>query len=73
MPVTVTVEGGKITAIDLGENHETPAMVDKVQSDYIPRIIEAQTVEGVDGASGATLTSGAVKNGVTKALEQAKK
>lgn len=72
VPVTVKVEGGKITSVELGKNEETPGMVEAVKSDMIPKIIEKNGLEGVDAASGATFTSTAVKDGVTKALEQAK-
>lgn len=69
--LVVTVEGGKIASIAYGENcGDTPPMLDTVEKTLFPRIIEAQSV-GVDAASGATVTSNAVKAAVTDCLTQA--
>ncbi len=69
--LTVTIEGGKIASIAYGENcGDTPPMLDTVERTLFPRIIEAQSV-GVDVATGATVTSNAVKAAVTDCLEQA--
>ena len=67
----VTIEGGKIASIAYGEDcGDTPPMLDTVEKTLFPRIIEAQSV-GVDSASGATVTSGAVKKAVEDCLTQA--
>ena len=67
----VTIEGGKIASIAYGEDcGDTPPMLDTVEKTLFPRIIEAQSV-GVDVASGATVTSNAVKAAVTDCLSQA--
>lgn len=67
----VTIDGGKIASIAYGENcGDTPPMLDTVEKTLFPRILEAQSV-GVDVASGATVTSNAVKAAVTDCLTQA--
>lgn len=69
--VIVTVEGSKIASIAYGEDcGDTPPMLDTVEKTLFPRIIEAQSV-GVDAASGATVTSNAVKAAVADCLSQA--
>ena len=69
--VIVTVEGGRIASIAYGEDcGDTPPMLDTVAKTLFPRIIEAQSV-GVDVASGATVTSNAVKTAVADCLSQA--
>ncbi|MBP3655731.1 MAG: FAD-binding protein [Clostridia bacterium] len=69
--LTVTIEGGKIASIAYGEGcGDTPPMLDTVEKSLFPRIIEAQSV-GVDVASGATVTSNAVKKAVEDCLAQA--
>lgn len=69
--IAVTVEGGRIASIAYGEGcGDTPPMLDTVEKTLFPRIIEAQSV-GVDAASGATVTSNAVKAAVADCLTQA--
>ena len=69
--VIVTIEGGKIASIAYGEDcGDTPPMLDTVEKVLFPRIIEAQSV-GVDSATGATVTSGAIKKAVEDCLTQA--
>lgn len=69
--LAVTIEGGRIVSIAYGEDcGDTPPMLDTVEKTLFPRIIEAQSV-GVDAASGATVTSNAVKAAVTDCLSQA--
>lgn len=70
--VQVTVSGGKISAIDVTDNQETPAKLQLAKDKVIPAIIEKQSVNGIDTASGATMSSNAIIDGVSKALEQAK-
>lgn len=71
VPVTVTVEGGRIAAIDVSEDcADTTIMVRTVQQLLVPRIIDAQSA-GVDAICGATATSNAVKSGVKDCLAQA--
>lgn len=69
--VAVTVKNGRMTAIAYGEDcGDTPPMLDTVERTLFPRILEAQSV-GVDAASGATVSSNAVKAAVTDCLTQA--
>ena len=69
--IVVTIEGGKIASIAYGEDcGDTPPMLDTVEKAMFPRIIEAQSV-GVDVASGATVTSNAVKAAVADCIAQA--
>lgn len=70
--VQVTVSGGKISAVEVTDNQETPERLQLAKDKVIPAIIEKQSVDGVDAASGATMSSNAIKDGVAKALEQAK-
>ncbi len=67
--VTVTVEDGKITAIDVDDSGETypVARADSVEK-VIAAIIEANGTEGVDAKTGATFTCTAVIDAVNKAL-----
>jgi|GEM_PF-9271 len=64
--IDVTVEGGKITDIEVVESQETPFIADAAFKALIPAIIEAQGP--VDAASGATFTSKALLEAVEKAV-----
>ena len=69
----VTVGEDGIEAIEWNpdlESGDTPPMRAVVADTLFPRIIENQSV-AVDGVTGATATSGAVKMAVTDALKQA--
>ena len=70
--VTVTVEDGKITAIDVDDSGETypVAREDSVEK-VIAAIIEANGTEGVDVNTGATFTCTAIVNAVNAALAEA--
>ena len=70
--IEVTVaEDGSIESIAYGEDcGDTPPMLDVVEEQLFPRIIENQSV-AVDGVTGATATSGAVKTAVEDCLKQA--
>lgn len=68
--VAVTIEGGKITKIEAPNNLESPGVGKLAIEKMAQRIIDNQSVN-VDGVSGATLTSFAVKNAVNKALKAA--
>lgn len=71
IPVTVTIEGGAITDIAIGENSETPGVggyaIEKARAD----VLAANGVEGVSSLSGATITSNAVLNAIAACLDQA--
>ena len=73
--------GGKITfrvelsetaivSIEAVKHHETEGIGDRALENVIPAIIEAQSTE-VDGWSGATITSNAIKEAVEDAIAQA--
>ena len=70
--VTVTVEDGKITALDVDDKGETypVAREDSVEK-VIAAIIEANGTEGVDVNTGATFTCTAVVNAVNAAFTEA--
>ena len=69
--VTVTVEDGKITAIDVDDSGETypVAREDSVEK-VIAAIIEANGTDGVDVNTGATFTCTAIVEAVKKALAE---
>ena len=69
VPVTVTVTGGKLSAIEMGENKETMGMSACVKELLIPRILEHQSL-AVDAITGATATSNAVKMAVLDCCKQ---
>ena len=65
--VTVTVEGGKIVSVEVGEHSETPGISDPAIEQIPAAIVEAQSTD-VEGVSGATVTSEAIKQAVAAAL-----
>lgn len=65
--VSVTIEDGAISAIDVKEQNETPAYW-KTAQEIIPAIITANQTEGVDAVSGATYSSEGIKQAVNNAL-----
>jgi uncharacterized protein with FMN-binding domain len=70
MVVEVIVEDGVITKVDVLEQHETQG-VGSVAVDWMPgRIVEANSTD-VDGVTGATVTSDAIKAAVTEAINNA--
>lgn len=69
--VTVDVTEGKISAVTVGENSETPEIAgDAIES--IPAAIVEKNSADVEAVSGATETSTAIKEAVLNALEGAK-
>ena len=69
--VSVTVDEEGITGIVIEEGHdETYGMVQSVTQNLLPRMIEYNSVT-VDGITGATATSNAVKLAAAEALDQA--
>ncbi|MDR0570679.1 MAG: S-layer homology domain-containing protein [Clostridiales Family XIII bacterium] len=68
LAVYVTVGAdGKISAVEIGDNGETASYLNSAKA-VIPKIIEANGVEGVDAVSGATISSRAIINAVAAAL-----
>lgn len=68
----VTIKDNKITDIKITEETDsaTGQWFKVAESKLIPRIIDAQSV-GVDSITGATTSSGAIKNIVSSAIEEA--
>ena len=67
VPVTVSYEDGRITAVTVGENKETPGIGDKAVETIPARIVEEQSLM-VDTVAGATITSEAILAAVEAAL-----
>ena len=65
--VTVTVEGGRLTAIDVTRHTESPGIGTRALDSLIAGIIEAQSL-GIDAVSGATGTSSGLIGAVSDAL-----
>lgn len=68
--VKVTVDGGKITAVDIVSAEKEDGAYLTMAENIIPKIIDAQTSE-VDTISGATFSSTGIKNATAQALESA--
>ncbi|HPU64459.1 MAG TPA: FMN-binding protein, partial [Limnochordia bacterium] len=64
--IDVTVEGGKITNIEVVQSEETPFIADTAFKHLIPAIIETQGP--VEAVSGATFISQALEDAVRDAL-----
>ncbi len=67
LSVTVTVEGGKITAVEVGDHQETPGISDPAIEQIPAAIVEKQSTE-VDAVTGATITSDAIMAAAAQAL-----
>ena len=65
--VSVTVEGGKIVSVEVGEHNETPGISDPAIEQIPAAIFEVQSAD-VEAVSGATVTSNAIKEAVKAAL-----
>ena len=69
--MTVTVEGGKVASVTVGENSETQGIGSKAVEQLPEAIVAANGTAGVDGVSGATITSKAIFSAVEDAMAQA--
>ena len=67
--VTLTVDSSKITAVEIVGDSETAGIGSKALEEMPDQILTAQSAE-VDGVSGATYTSTAVKEATQSALDQ---
>lgn len=65
--VSVTVSGGKITAVEVVEHNETAGISDPAIEQMPAKIVDAQSTD-VDAVAGATVTSEAIKEAVKAAL-----
>lgn len=70
LTVSVTITGGKISAVDVVENHET-ASVGGPALEKIPGAMVSANSPDVDSVSGATLTSIRLRDAVVACLEKA--
>ena len=70
MTVNVTIEDGKITDVELGDNHETNVVIDRAFPVIRERSLEANTAD-VDSVTAATFSSYAIKTAVADAMQQA--
>lgn len=70
MTVVTTIEGGKIAAVEVTENNETPTIAAAALESIPAKIVETNSVD-VDGVSGASLTSGRITKAVAECLTQA--
>ena len=73
MPVTVVVKDGAVAEVTVGDNSETQGIGSKAVEQLPELIVKANGTEGVDGVSGATITSKAIFSAVEDALAQAGK
>lgn len=65
--VSVTVSGGKITAVEVVEHNETAGISDPAIEQIPAKIVDAQSTD-VDAVASATVTSEAIKEAVKAAL-----
>ncbi|UNC91611.1 FMN-binding protein [Candidatus Contubernalis alkaliaceticus] len=70
--VEVTMDDGKIVSIEVIEENETKGLGDAAFEELIPKIIEAQSTEGIDTVSGATVSSNALFEAVDEAVAKSK-
>ena len=71
LKVSVTITGDKITEVKVVEHGETQGIGTRAVDELPAKIVEAQSAD-VDSVGGASLSSAAIKEAVTLALEQAK-
>ena len=67
--VSVTVENGAVTAIEILQENDTPAYLERAR-EIIDDVIDAQSLH-VDAVSGATFSSVGILNAVNNALDAA--
>lgn len=68
--VQVTFDSDKITGITILQHEETPGLGDRAFEKMIPEILEAQNTK-VDGFTGATFSSNALREAVDSCIAQA--
>ena len=69
--VTVTVSGGKVSAVEADASGETPSLGGVAAADLAASLTEAGSTANVDVVAGSTYTSQAVLDGMDDCLEQA--
>jgi len=70
MTVKTTVKDGKIAAVEVVSNNETPSIAGPAMESVPQAIVDGNTCD-VDAVSGATLTSNRIMDAVALCLEQA--
>lgn len=68
--VSMTIEEGKITKVELTECHETPGVA-AVAAERLPALMVEHQTTTLDNVTGATLASNAIKRAATAAAEAA--
>ena len=68
--VKVTVDDTSITSIEADVSNETESIGQAAKDDIVNEILEKQSTD-IDGVSGATITTSAIKTAVNDALKQA--
>jgi fumarate reductase flavoprotein subunit len=68
--VTTTFKDGKISSVEVGDNEETQAVAGKALEELPGEIVKANSPD-IDGKTGATITSDAIKTAVKNAIEEA--
>ena len=69
--VTVTVSGGKVSAVEADASGETPSLGAVAAADLAASLTEAGSTANVDVVAGSTYTSQAVLDGMDDCLAQA--
>ena len=69
--VTVTVSGGKVSAVEADASGETPSLGGVAAVDLAASLTEAGSTANVDVVAGSTYTSQAVLDGMDDCLAQA--
>lgn len=67
--VTVTLEGDKITDLQIDAPNETPSIGGEAVEPLRQSILNAGTIEGVDGIAGATMTSNGIFSAIKNAID----
>ena len=65
---TVTLEGGKVAAVEITADADTPAIGGEAAKKIAEAVLAAGGVEGVEAVAGATITSDAAIKAVTEAI-----
>ena len=76
-PVKIFIKGNKIVKVELLKNQETPKYISKVKRQLLPKWNDMKVNDAlkkqVDGVTGATFSSDAIKENVRLGLEYYKK
>ena len=68
--VSTTISSGKITNVEVKDNKETPEIAGTAITELPKKIVEKNS-PNVDGVTGATITSDAIKEAVKNAIKTA--